>query len=446
MKRNTLYSLTLMASAVAVAQPRMSLTVEDAVQVGLDKSKSLHSSWMNVQYADAKSSEANALRLPSLKFNGRYTRLSDIPPVQFALPANAFGPGLPPSTSIIPFSPSIVDNYNLQVTLQQPIFTGFRLERNADVADYTAQATQKMFEKDRSQLVYDIKSAYWSLSKAIELQKVVDESVEQIRAHVRDIENWQRQGLATTNEVLKVKVQLSDAQLRQIDARNNVEIARITLNSIIGVPLETSVDLSSSIHHDPAPTPELTVLVQLALEKRPELQSMELRVKAGDAAVSLAQSGWWPQIYLTGDYLTARPNTRIFPTQDQFKDTWDVNLGLSFDLWNWGTTVHQTDQAKAQMTQAEDGLAQLRDAVTLDVTRSMLNLHRTQERIGVAEQGVQQAEENYRVTNAKFKQGLAVNTDLLDAEVALLQARTNYTEALVDYQLAQAGLARSVGQ
>jgi len=280
----------------------------------------------------------------------------------------------------------------------------------------------------------------------VELEKVDSENVDEIRAHVRDIENWQNQGLATTNDVLKVKVQLSDAQLRLIDARNNVQIARISLNSVLGLPLETSVDLASSIHHEPVPTPELEMLVQAALEKRPEVLSMELRVKAGDAAVSLAQSNWWPQVYLIGDYLTARPNTRIFPTQDQFKDTWDVNLGVSFDLWNWGTTVHQTDEAKAQMTQAQDDLAQLRDAVTLDVTRSMLNLHRAQERIGVAEQGVRQAEENYRVTDAKFKQGLAVNTDLLDAEVALLQARTSYTESLVDYQLAEAALARSVGQ
>ncbi|HTP79753.1 MAG TPA: TolC family protein [Bacteroidota bacterium] len=446
MKRILLYSLFPLSVSFVRAQPHMSLTVDEALQVGLDKSKSLHSSWMNVQYADAKSGEANALRLPSLKFSGRYTRLSDIPPVEFALPANTFGPGLPPSNTIIPFSPSIVDNYNLQVTLQQPIFTGFRLERNADVAEYSAQATQKMFEKDRSDLVYNIKYSYWNLSKAVELEKVDSENVDEIRAHVRDIENWQNQGLATTNDVLKVKVQLSDAQLRLIDARNNVQIARISLNSVLGLPLETSVDLASSIHHEPVPTPELEMLVQAALEKRPEVLSMELRVKAGDAAVSLAQSNWWPQVYLIGDYLTARPNTRIFPTQDQFKDTWDVNLGVSFDLWNWGTTVHQTDEAKAQMTQAQDDLAQLRDAVTLDVTRSMLNLHRAQERIGVAEQEVRQAEENYRVTDAKFKQGLAVNTDLLDAEVALLQARTSYTESLVDYQLAEAALARSVGQ
>ncbi len=278
------------------------------------------------------------------------------------------------------------------------------------------------------------------------MQKVLDENVDQIKVHVRDIQNWQHQGLATTNDVLKVQVQLSDVQLRQIDMRNNVQIARIGLNSLLGLPLETEIQLASTAKNEPKTFDDLGTLVKRAMERRPDLKSMEFRVKAGDAAVSLAQSNWWPQIYLTGNYYSARPNQRIFPAVDEFRDTWDVGFAFSFDLWNWGSTIHQTDQAKAQLTQAEDGLDQLRDAVTLDVTRNYLNLSRAKERIVVAEQGVKQAEENYRVTNAKFKQGLALNSDLLDAELALLQAKTNYADSIVDFQLAEAGLERSIGE
>ncbi|MGH9426214.1 MAG: TolC family protein, partial [Terriglobia bacterium] len=82
----------------------------------------------------------------------------------------------------------------------------------------------------------------------------------------------------------------------------------------------------------------------------------------------------------------------------------------------------------------------------LDVTRNYLNLGRARERITVAEQGVKQAEEHYRVTSARFKQGLGLNSDLLDAEVALLQAKTNYAQALVDFGLAQASLERAIGE
>ena len=440
MKR--LLSLFLMLSLsvgahVAFAQQRLQLSLEESVRLSFDKSKSLHASMMKVQYADAKAGEASTVLLPSVKFNGGYTKLSDIPAAQVSLPF------LP---APITLSPSIVDSYSARVTVQQALFTGFKLQRSVDIADYTSQATQKEFDRDKSDLTFGVKNAYWNLAKAIELQKVVDENVGQVKAHLKDVQSWQAQGMITNNEVLKVQVQLSDVQLRQIDARNNVELARIGLNNIIGLPLDTEVQLTTNLLHEHTVFGALPSLISQAHDRRSEIKSMEYRVQASDAAVSLAQSGWWPQLYLVGNYLTARPNQRIFPSQDVFKDTWDVGVSVSLDLWNWGTTVRQTDQARAQLEQTKDGLGQLRDAVTLEVTRDFLNLGRARERISVAEQGVRQAEENYRVTSGKFKQGLALNSDLLDAEVALLQAKTNYTQAVADYELAEASLERSIGE
>ena len=425
------------SAQTASAQQKLQLSLGDAVRLSFDKSKSLHASLMKVQYADAKAGEAGAILLPSVKFNGGYTKLSDIPAAQFSLPI------LP---APITLSPSIVNNFSARVTLQQPLFTGFKLQRSVDIADYAAQATQKEFDRDKSDLTFNVKSAYWNLAKALELEKVVDENVGQVKVHLKDVQSWLAQGLITNNEVLKVQVQLSDVQLRQIDARNNVQLAKIMLNNVIGLPLDTDTQLTTNILHEHKIFDALMALIKQAHERRAEIKSMEYRVQASDAAVSLAQSGWWPQLYLVGNYVTARPNQRIFPTQDVFKDTWDVGVAVSVDLWNWGTTVRQTDQARAQHEQTKDGLGQLRDAVALEVTRDYLNLARAKERISVAEQGVRQAEENYRVTSGKFKQGLALNSDLLDSEVALLQAKTNYTQSIVDYELAEASLERSIGE
>ncbi len=433
-------ALTMVSLSVATAQQAIDLSIDQALQIGFDKSKGLHASLMQVQYADAKSSETSTLLLPSVKFGGAYTRLSSVPAFEVDLPLP------PPAPSHFVLSPSILDNYNLRVSVQQPLFTGWKVRSAVDAADFTAQAVQKDYEEDKRDLVYNIRNAYWNLSKALELQKVVDENVEQIRAHVKDAQSWQAQGLVTNNDVLKVQVQLSEAQLRQIDAKNAVQLARIVLNNTIGIPLQTMVNLTSTLDHAPKDFAPLDELVRQALEKRADVNSMKYKVKAGESGVSMATSNWFPQVYLTGNYYFNRPNQRIQPVVDQFKNTWDLGVGMSFDIWNWGTTVHQTDEAKAQLAQAQDGLAQLQDGVTLDVTSNYLNLQRTRERIGVAREGVQQAEENYRITSTKFKQGLSVNTDLLDAEVALLQAKTNYTQALTDFELAEASLERSVGE
>lgn len=122
-----------------------------------------------------------------------------------------------------------------------------RLRRNADIAEFTAQATEKEYNRDKRDLALGAKSACWNLKKALEVQRVVDENVEQVKAHLKDVQSYPKQGLTTDNEVLKVQVQLSDVQLRQIDARNNVQLDTISLNSVIGLPLDTRASSSQPI-------------------------------------------------------------------------------------------------------------------------------------------------------------------------------------------------------
>ena len=421
----------------ANAQQRMALSVDEAVRLGLTNSKVLHASQMRVQMADARASEVNAARLPSLKANAGYARLSDVVPFSISLPG---------SPTVFTISPSIQNNYSLRATLTQPLFTGFRLDASARVADASAEATQHEYSKDKSELVYGVKSAYWTLYKAIEVKKVLDDNVEQVQAHLVDAKNLLDQGLASANDVLKIEVQLSNAKLAQIDAKNAVWIARVNLNNQMGIPLSTDVELATPIWHTPTPFDGLDLLVQRATDNRPDLKAMNALVEASDAAVTVAQSGWWPQISLQANYLNARPNARIFPAKDQFADTWDVAVNVSLDLWNWGTTADQTAQAKAQYLQSVDALGSMKDGITLQVTQDYLTLQQARDKIEVAKQGVSQAEENYRITNDKYKEGLSLTSELLDADVALTQAKTNYTQALVDYELAEGRLQKSIGE
>jgi outer membrane protein TolC len=191
------------------------------------------------------------------------------------------------------------------------------------------------------------------------------------------------------------------------------------------------------------PTP---ILVDMAMKNRPDLLGMKSRVEASRSSVTAAQGGWWPQIALTANYFYSRPNARYLPTKDEFKPTWEVGVAMQFDIWNWGTTAHQTEQASSQLRQTEYLLAQMKDNAALEVKRYQLGVERATKRIDVAREAIEQAEENARSTNEKYKNGLATSTDMLDASLAVLQARTSYTGALVEHEIALARLNKSVGQ
>ncbi len=417
-----------------MAQNARNLTLEQSIEIGLQNSKTLHSSKMKIFSAEAQLSQINASRLPSLSLNASYTRLSAVNPFTVQTP---FGP--------FEISPSILNNYNFKLSLQQPIFTGFKLAGSADMARFSSLAAKQDFTKDEQEVILNVKNAYWGVFEANKMKEAVDENVAQIKAHLNDAQNFFKQGLATRNDILKVEVQLSEAQLNQIDANNSVKLAVVNLDNVLSLPLTTEIKVQDTVRIENENIPELAELIQKALKNRPELKSMQYRVDASKSGITVAQSDWYPQIFLAGDYYYQNPNQRILPTQAKFNGTWDVSVGLSFNLWNWGATGDKTDMARAQYEQAQDGYKTLRDGVSLEVTQDYYNLVKAKEKVFVSEQTVSQAEENYRVTDEKYKQGLTLNSELLDAEAALKQARTGYAQSVVEFELAKARLEKATG-
>jgi outer membrane protein len=450
--RRIITILLILAFALpAMAQQKLSLTIQQAVETGIQNSKALRTSQFKVDAADARASEMNTLRLPSLKVNGSYTRLSTVDPTVIPFPASGIVDD--PATghvTLIPtlyqFGANLVNSYGLKATLQQPLFTGGKISGASNAADYLSDATKEDYKKDKADILYNIKAAYWNLYRANEFKRFVDENVNQIQSHAKDAENLMKQGMLTSNDLMKVRVQLSDALVRQIDATNGVKMAMYALNNTLGLPLGTEIELASTIQIGERAWDPADQLVEQALIKRPDVLGMNARVEAGSSGLTSARGGWWPQIYLIGNYNYMRPNPRIFPTVDQFDKTWDVTVSVSFDIWNWWQTGYQANQAQAQLAQAQEGLSMIKDGVMLEVTQSYLGVNQAKERKTVSEQGVKQAEENYRVMDDKYKLGMTQNSELLDAEVMLLQAKLNLTQSLVDYELSMARLSKAIGE
>jgi outer membrane protein TolC len=268
-----------------------------------------------------------------------------------------------------------------------------------------------------------------------------------LERYLADANKLMQAGLSTRNDVLKIEVQLSNARIAQMDAENDAHLAAMNLNVLLSRPVDMPVDLLSRPVEDPGQSrPAVDSLTHVALTGRPDLQAVRTRVEASRAGVSAARAGWWPQLALSGNYLYARPNSRYFPTKDEFKGTWDVGVVLSVDLWNWGVTARQSEAAEANLRQAEFTAAQMEDVVSLEVNRAALQVDRARSRSSMAAIALGQAEEQSRTTEQRFKTGLATSTDLLDAEVSLHQAKTTQSGARVEYEIARARLTRALGK
>lgn len=441
LRKAAVFAALLALPLAAVAQPRP-LSLEEALAAGIERSPGLHASRLELEAASARSRELAAGRLPSLKFGGGYTRLSGVPDFQVTLPI---------SPNPIVVSQSYFNNFNLRLGIQQPLFTGFRLQAGERSARLLEAAAGLDLEKNRAELAFAVKAAYWGLARSREFEKVIDENVRQVGEHLKDVRAFSDQGLATRNDVLRAELELSNAEIMRIDARNAAEVALTALVSLMGLPLDSDIDLTTSVESRASRIPAEAGKgdgnpIERALAQRPEIKSAEFRIKASEMGVKAVRSAFLPQVTLSGNYYYLRPNPRILPALDRFKGTWDVGVSVSFDIWNWGQTKRQTEQAEARLGQAREARKALEDQAVLEVTQCRLSLARAGEKVRVTGQAVGQAEENLRVTRERFKQGVALSSDVLDAEVALLQAKLGRTQAAIDQVVAQARLEKALGE
>jgi outer membrane protein TolC len=439
MKKVILLVVCLGTAGTAPSQQKLSLA--EALALGTANSRTARISEAGAEGASARAAEVRAALLPSLKADGSYRRLSDIDPFRVQLP------GMPQPVII---SPVVLDTYATHVGLQQPIFTGFKLLSNARAAASLAAAAEADVRGDRADLMLAIVSAYWALYQAREIRHAVDENVARLESYVKDGESMLKAGMITKADLLKIQVQHSNARIAQIDAGDDAQLAQMNCCLVLGIPLETDLELTSQPGAEQREIPHLIdgMLPELrarALEARPDLQSTGARVEAARAFLTAARGNWWPQVFFGGNYYYSRPNPRLLPTRDAWLGTWDLGVTVTLDLWNWGATLRQVEQASANLRQQELLFEQMKEGAKLEVTRSHLQATQAGRKLDVARLAVEQAQEGLRITRDRYRQSAATPSDLLDAEVALLQAVIGRSAATIEKEVAEARLARAVG-
>ncbi|MGA2668881.1 MAG: TolC family protein [Ignavibacteria bacterium] len=413
------------------------LTLKESMEIGFRNSKDLIISNSKVIGSGARIDETSSQMLPQLKFSAGYTRLSEISPFVVTLPFYS---------KPIELAPVFLDNYTFRVSVQQPLFTGFRLSSLKNAAEFNRDAAEEDMVKDKNELAMNIEISFWNFYKMKLLKNLFDEEVKQAERHVEDTKNFLKNGMATQNDLLKLQVQYSNVRLQQIDAQNNLDLARASFNKTIGLPMVNETDIDTTRIQIIENKYNLRELVAEARSNRSELRSLNLRIEASNENLDAARSGWFPNVSLTGNWYMSKPNQRLQPPVDIFKGTWDVGISLSWDIWDWGNRQAQSQEAEQTLIQTRTSYDQVKDAVELEVNQNYMALIYDGEKLQVSRESIEQAEENYRSIQDKYNVQLATSTDLIDAENSLLQARTNYMNATIDYQLGKAKLEKAIGR
>ena len=426
---STIACLVVMAmTAVAAAQDV--LTLEQAIARGLQHSARLAE--LDARQAGAAAAAAGraAAKLPVVQAQAAYTRTNHVDEYVIRQP----GEGLQV------LYPDVPDNYRARLDLQWPIYTAGRTDALARAAQAEAAAAGEDLAAARADLRLEITRAYWALATAAEAERVLARALANLDAHIGDLRERLRQGLIPPNDLLTAQAQRARQRVSSIEAGNIRGVAEADLRRLIGAGdgerLTVAAPSQRSAISDAAGTSA----------DRAERRALDARLLAAREREAAVAALFKPQLAVAGGYDYARPNPRIFPREDRWEPTWDASINLAWTLWDGGRRAAERTEAAAAGRAVEARATEFDRQFLFELQARRLDLDTANAAIAASDEGITAAVEASRVVGERYRAGVATATEVLDAQLAVLNAELDKTSALASARLAEARLERTLGR
>jgi outer membrane protein len=246
--------------------------------------------------------------------------------------------------------------------------------------------------------------------------------------------------------VASAEAQVSRQQLRLIEARNQRDLASARLARLAGEDVARPIEAAEALGAVPAPVAALAPLVDEALASRDERRALALRLDAAGEQGVAAALALRPTVAVAAGIDLARPNPRLFPRAARWEESWDASITLTWPLWDGGRRDAGVERAARLAEGARARLAEFDSLLALEIQGHRLALDSGRAAVGAADDAIVAAAEARRVLAERYAAGVALQVEVLDAEVALIEAELERTQALAVVRLAEAELERARGR
>jgi outer membrane protein len=338
------------------------------------------------------------------------------------------------------------DEYNFVTSFSQPIFTGFGLINQYKIASLGLDVAEISEKLTRQDVILDAKNAYFSILKSQKLMAVAKDTVKQVTAQKEVAENMYQVGMSPLNDLLQSQVQLANDKQRFITAQNNLEISKSQFNTLLRRSVNAPVAIVDILDYTPFEH-DINYCLTQAGQNRLEIQVADLEVQIAEKDYQLSKRDYFPSIDLSGN-LSRRGTDWDVDGGEGIADKkfWDIRATATWDFWQWGRTRYGVKEKLSRRAQAKYRKENIFDNIELEVKQAFLRTKETEKNITTIEKAIEQAKENLRITEERYREHVSTTTDVLVAQTLLTETMTNYYNALYDFKIAKAVLYRAMGQ
>ena len=323
----------------------------------------------------------------------------------------------------------------------QPIYAGGKISAYNRLTVIAEKISHYNYEATKQDILLTTEEAYWQVVSLSYKEQLATSYLKLTQSFLDDAKKIERQGMATKAELLSINVKVNEAGMAHLEVKNGLALARILLNHICGLPLDSTVVLYDETEF----TVEPAVTIRNAtIENRPELYALESVRDATYQQTRIVRSDFLPTIILTGGYAISNPSiTDGF--RRKFEGTWNIGVVLKIPVWNWGEGYDKIKASKARSTIAIYTLDNVHQEMQMQLQQQLKKVSETNGRLALAESNIKMAEENLRNTNLSFNEGMATVQEVMEAQTAWIKAHSSLIDAKIDIMLSQARLKRATG-
>lgn len=409
------------ASAASAAGEVREITLDQAVETALVQSPTLDQARGSVQTAEAQQLSSWGGYLPEVSFGYGYSRSSG-------------------SGRLDPTGQTITNqSYSSQLRSSLTLFDGFRRERDLESARLGVEAAETDYDARRFDALLQVKTAFYNAVAGQDRVAVERDRVARQEEQFEFVRQQIRMGRATRSDTLRTRVDLNGARLALLEAENQARAAEFSLAEAMGVTERVRPVAEATLETAPLSL-DREELVRIAVDQAPEVRTADLDVAAADAGVSAARATYWPSLSVSGG-MDWRNNT--FPPGN---GSWSLSLSGSIPVFNGFQRETGVDRAQAQAYQARAQRRAAELAVRSETQNAYDQIETALAGLELAEESVGAAEEDLRVTQQRFRLGVATTLDQRSAEIALRQAEVDLIRRRFDYQVGIARLESLLGR
>ena len=331
------------------------------------------------------------------------------------------------------------------VMLVQPVFMGGAIIAMNKMADQGELLAANSAEAKRQTTLYNIDQAYWQVVSLRHKQKLAEAYLDLVKKLDGDVQKMIREGVATRSEGLSVNVKVNEAEMALIKVNDGLTLSKMLLCQLCGLPVNEQITLADEENQELGLSEQAPVAdIATAAENRPELKMLQNVVDISKQATNMLKAGNLPQVMLTGGYMVSNPNV-FNGFQKKFAGVWNVGVMVRVPIWNWGDVAYKVRAAKGATAIATLQKNEAREMIELQVNQSSFKVNEATKKLEMAKASTARADENLRMANLGFGEGVISSTTVMEAQTAWLQAQSQKIDAEIDVKLSQVNLQKALG-